>query len=90
MSTIAHTGGMRDLSDIKSLFGARIRTLRQEQGLSQEALAALAHLDRTYISGIERGKRNVSLHNIEILANALGVDLPELFRDLRQTRRRQQ
>ena len=81
---------MRDLSDIKSLFGARIRTLRQEQGLSQEALAALAHLDRTYISGIERGKRNVSLHNIEILANALGVDLPELFRDLRQTRRRQQ
>ncbi len=51
-------------------------------GLSQEAFAHAAGLDRTYISGIERGKRNVSLRNIEILAQALGTSISELTEDL--------
>jgi len=56
--------------------------LRQIRGLSQEALAEVCNLDRTYISGIERGIRNVSLRNIEALANGLGVSLSELFKDI--------
>lgn len=60
-------------------FGARIRALRQARGLSQEKLAELAGLHRTYISSIELGERNVSLKNIQALADALGVSLQELF-----------
>lgn len=47
--------------------------------MSQESLADAAHLDRTYISGIERGTRNISLKNVEALANALNVQVAELF-----------
>ncbi|MBX3055415.1 MAG: helix-turn-helix transcriptional regulator [Anaerolineae bacterium] len=64
---------------ITERFGARIRTLRKDRGLSQEGLAELCGLDRTYISGIERGLRNVSLRNIETLAKALGVSISDLF-----------
>jgi len=60
-------------------FGRRLRELRQARGLSQEALALEADLDRTYVSGIERGKRNISLRNIEVLARTLGITLSELF-----------
>lgn len=62
-------------------FGERIRTLRKERGLSQEDLAELCGLDRTYISGIERGLRNVALRNIESLAYALEVSLADLFKE---------
>jgi transcriptional regulator with XRE-family HTH domain len=60
-------------------FGNRVRALRRARGLSQEDLAELCNLDRTYISGIERGVRNVALRNIEALANALGITLADLF-----------
>lgn len=63
-------------------FGQRIRELRRERGLSQEDLAELCGLDRTYISGIERGLRNVALRNIEVLAQALGVSLSDLFKNI--------
>jgi transcriptional regulator with XRE-family HTH domain len=63
-------------------FGERIRFLRKERGLSQEEFAQLCGLDRTYISGIERGLRNVSLRNIETLAESLDVPMSELFRDI--------
>lgn len=63
------------------LFGNTIRTLRLQKGLSQEALAELCNLHRTYIGGIERGERNVSLINILHLAKALDVLPSELFRD---------
>ncbi len=63
-------------------FGERVRSLRKERGLSQEALAELSGLDRTYVSGIERGIRNVALRNIDALAKALHVSLAELFEDL--------
>ena len=56
-------------------FGNRLRTLRTSRNLSQEQLADLAGLDRTYISGVERGKRNVSLLNIAKIARALEVPI---------------
>ena len=60
-------------------FGAHIRALRVEQGLSQEEVAHRAGLHVTYLSGIKRGKRNPSLRNIRRIAGALGVSLGELF-----------
>lgn len=60
-------------------FGDRVRELRQAMSLSQEDFAAKCGLDRTYISGIERGKRNVALRNIEAIAKALDVPLSTLM-----------
>jgi transcriptional regulator with XRE-family HTH domain len=68
--------------DILLRFGGRLRKLRKVRGLSQEALAGLCDLDRTYIGGIERGERNVSLRNIEVIAKALGLSVSELTRGL--------
>lgn len=64
---------------IKASFGQRLRELRTAKGLSQEALALACDLDRTYIGGIERGERNVSLVNIQKIADALHVPVRELF-----------
>mgnify|MGYP005857176521 CR=1 FL=1 len=55
------------------LFGLKLRMLRKQHGWSQEDLAIEAGLDRTYVSSIERGKRNISLINILKLSEALGV-----------------
>ncbi|BCM24343.1 transcriptional regulator [Methyloradius palustris] len=63
-------------------FGLRIKELRKSKGLSQEDFADLCELDRTYISGIERGKRNPSLNALEILAKALNISIGELFSNL--------
>lgn len=60
-------------------FGARVKELRLSKELSQEKLAQICDLDRTYISGIERGIRNVSLLNIKKLADALEVSPSELL-----------
>lgn len=62
--------------------GKNIRQLRLEKGLSQEALADLCGLHRTYMGGIERGERNVSLLNIVRIAKALDVNITELVRDI--------
>jgi transcriptional regulator with XRE-family HTH domain len=72
----------RGTDDILVRFGKRVRERREAKGLSQEAFAAAAGLDRTYISGIERGKRNLSLRNIEIIARALGTSISELTAEL--------
>lgn len=61
-------------------FGERVRQLRGVMGLSQESFANLCDLDRTYIGGIERGERNVSLVNIEKIASALQIPISELFK----------
>lgn len=63
-------------------FGAAVRARRLEVGLSQEALAVEAQLHRTYIGGIERGERNVSLVNIVRIAEALQTTASALTRDL--------
>ena len=73
---------MKEKQKVLVQFGARVRALRQSTGLSQEAFAAQCGLDRTYISGIERGVRNVSLANIKILAEALDITLSELMQGL--------
>lgn len=66
--------------EIKALFGARVRRLRKARNLSQEAFSSLCDLDRTYVGGIERGERNVSLVNISKIAKALKMPPRELFR----------
>jgi transcriptional regulator with XRE-family HTH domain len=59
-------------------FGQRVRRIREQRGFSQEQLAELAGIHRTYMSSVERGQRNIGLDNIAALADALGVS-PALF-----------
>lgn len=64
--------------DVLQRFGQKVREKRGALGLSQEKFADKCGLDRTYMSGIERGKRNVSLRNIHAIAEALGITVSEL------------
>jgi transcriptional regulator with XRE-family HTH domain len=67
------------LKEIRKLFGIRVRELRKEQGYSQEDFADECGLHRTYIGAIERGERNVSIDNIARIADALKIEMGELF-----------
>ena len=60
------------------VFAANVRKLRQEHGLSQERLAELSDLHRTYVGSVERGERNISIDNMEKLAIALRAKLRDL------------
>lgn len=60
-------------------FGSAVRATRLEQGISQEALADLAGIDRSYMGGIERGEHNVALINLQKIAIALQVTIAELM-----------
>lgn len=60
-------------------FGKVVQKLRKERGITQEELSFRAGLHRTYIGMIERGEKNITLANIEKIANALNVSLKELF-----------
>lgn len=62
-------------------FGSAVRLFRETSGISQENLAERADLDRTYVSGVERGVRNPTLRIIEKLASALGVPPAKLFEE---------
>ncbi len=64
---------------VRVAFGLRLRSVREAADLSQEALAAKAGLDRSYVGSVERGERNISLENICVLAKALSVEPKELF-----------
>lgn len=64
---------------IQIRLGNRLRELRLERDLSQEALADLCQLDRTYISGLERGKKNATVGTLHAVAKALRVSLADLF-----------
>lgn len=66
-------------SDPKILFGHRVRELRKSRGWSQEEFALHVDLDRSYIGGVERGERNISLENICLIATALQVPPSKLF-----------
>lgn len=59
--------------------GQRVRILRQEMGLSQEQFALRADMDRTYLAGIENGKRNITVKMAQKLADTFGITLSELF-----------
>lgn len=65
--------------NIKQKFGEKVKLLRLEKGWSQEKLALEAGIDRTYLPGIEKGERNVSITVVEKLAVALGVEIKEFF-----------
>lgn len=67
------------MEDIRKRFGKRLGKLRKSRNLSQEKLAELADLHRTYIGSVERGERNISLLNIEKIARALKVKAGDLF-----------
>ena len=69
-------------SDILIKFGKRVREERAKNNLSQEELASKAGVHRTYIGMIERAEKNITLENIEKIANALNLKLEDLFRDL--------
>ncbi len=64
---------------IKVKIGQRIRELRHEIGISQEALANKAEIDRTYVTDVENGRRNISIENIEKLVIALQISLKDFF-----------
>jgi transcriptional regulator with XRE-family HTH domain len=68
------------MSDFLKLVGARIRQLRLLQGLSQAKLAEAADLQVSYIGGVERGERNISLNTLEKITSALGTDPIEALR----------
>lgn len=65
--------------DVKAEYGKKVREIRKKLGVSQEGLADLANLDRTYISDIENGKRNVSIETIFKIAEALNTPVVEFF-----------
>ncbi|MDP6568344.1 MAG: helix-turn-helix transcriptional regulator [Candidatus Marinimicrobia bacterium] len=65
--------------DIKQKIGERIKELRKHAGISQEKLAFKAGIDRTYINGVENGRRNISIKNIEKIAEALSITLSDFF-----------
>ena len=67
-------------NDPRQTFGHTIRALRKKKGISQESLAELCKLHRTYVGAIERGERNVSLLNIVALARALDVPASRTMR----------
>ncbi len=63
-------------------FGKEIRRQRVDINLSQEKLAELAGLHRTYVGAVERGERNISLQNIKRIADALNIEIVKLFENL--------
>jgi transcriptional regulator with XRE-family HTH domain len=73
------------VADLRKSLGLAIRASRLKVGLSQERLAELATLDRTYVSSLERGRRNPALSTLERVAEALQVDLSELMRAAERT-----
>lgn len=71
-----YTGG---ISMIQKNFGLAIKKYRKQLGVSQEKFALSISMDRTYYASVESGKRNISLQNIEKIANGLNISLSELF-----------
>lgn len=69
------------MKSARELFAKRVRELRNERGWSQDHLADIAGLHRTYIGTIERAEQSIGLDNIEKIAKALKVSIAELFRE---------
>ncbi len=72
---------MKAKPSARRIFAENLRKARLAKGLSQEDLAELANLHRTYVGSVERAERNVSIDNMERLAAAVGVSLPALLQD---------
>ncbi len=67
--------------DVTQVFAMNIKRIRLAKGISQEALADLAGLHRTYIGAVERGERNITLINANRIAEALGVKLSDCLKE---------
>lgn len=67
--------------DINEFFGKKISEIRKEKGFSQEKLALEANIDRTYISDIEKGNRNISLEILDKLSKTLNIHISQIFKD---------
>jgi transcriptional regulator with XRE-family HTH domain len=67
---------------LKEQIGKRISDLRKDKGFSQEKLAGLADIDRTYVCDIEKGGRNISITILKKVSEALGVSMSKLLKDL--------
>jgi transcriptional regulator with XRE-family HTH domain len=65
--------------DIRVRFGGRVRQLRKQKGWTQVEIAERFGMDRSYLADLERGKRNVSLLNVELLAKGFGLSIARLF-----------
>ena len=66
---------------IRKVFARNLREIRAKQGLSQEELADIAGLHRTYVGSVERSERNISIDNMERLASALKINIQDLLND---------
>jgi transcriptional regulator with XRE-family HTH domain len=66
-------------NQLLKVFGLRVRYLRLKKGWTQEELGFQTNLHRTYIGSIERGEKNISLKNIDLIARAFGIEIQELF-----------
>lgn len=71
---------MKEKKEILIRFGERVKAIRKERKISQEELSFRANLHRTYIGMIERAEKNITLLNIEKIANALDVNINDLFK----------
>ena len=67
---------------ITAKLGERIKQIRLSKNVSQEKFALSIEMDRTYYASVENGKRNISIVNIEKIANGLGITLEELFKGI--------
>lgn len=65
----------------RNIFARNLKKIRTEHGLSQEKLADIAGLHRTYVGSVERGERNISIDNMERLASALNIQVQDLLND---------
>lgn len=70
------------MNDIQRRLGLRIKNLRLQTELSQEKFALKIEMDRTYFASVEAGKRNISLLNLQKIADGLNVSLSDLFKDI--------
>jgi transcriptional regulator with XRE-family HTH domain len=69
------------MEDLSKLIGLKIRDLRHQKDITQEGLAYMAEVDRTYMNGIENGRRNISVVVLHKLVTALGLSLSDFFND---------
>lgn len=67
---------------IEEKFGAVLKSVRVSRGISQEKLAFNSDLHRTYIGSVERGERNISLKNINLICDALEISLSDFFKEI--------
>lgn len=68
--------------NIKEKIGKRVKKLRKDNNLSQEALANISNIDRTYIQSIEKGERNISITILEKIAKGFKISLSEFLKDI--------